>query len=269
MLPTTLRSLVLGSSSTSLTPVGYNCPLPVGIIPYGVTKVLIGDAFAQHLVPGAIPLSVTQLSLGELCSSRYPLKAGAIPRSVTNLTIKFAVATAGLIPSSVVYLDCKYRSVPRLASGVIPTSVTHLQMFKAQHVGVIPMSVTYLNLANVDCNDQLEIGAIPSSVTNLSMASDCKQSIGPGILPPQLTHLELTGLSQHSTITLPSSVRLVRLPREQRSSITWIGAAPYISCWRVNIPGSERSSTSAWFPEIHWQNPQCKYSTATNVLELC
>lgn len=155
----TLKRQVLPSSLRYLCLAHCFQPFSVDVIPFGVVEVNLG---AHHL-------NESVKRLGKLV-----LNPGDIPESAVKLRIEDCanlILTPGSIPSSV-----KYLQLPVVAAGIIPNSVTHLELACGRRYidpiicGVIPPSVTHLRFGK-HINSSISSGTIPSSVTHLAFGT--------------------------------------------------------------------------------------------------
>ncbi|GAM24764.1 hypothetical protein SAMD00019534_079390 [Acytostelium subglobosum LB1] len=121
--------------------------------------------------------------------------------------------TPGLIPKTVKTLDIGSRYIHLLEPGVIPASVTQLNLDYRQKLepGFIPASVTNLKLQSY--SEDLDVDVLPASITKLFLGNSYNKPLPPGVLPANLVklHLGLCYRVPMENISLPKSCRKVRL----------------------------------------------------------
>lgn len=164
-----------------------------GVIPFGVTDILIRPKLKRRFGPGIFPASVKRLSLVDRCTASHD----SIPGSVTHFTI--GVVKPGVIPSSVTHLTFDAEYDKHVAAGVIPSSVTHLKFGRNMKQPVtfdtIPHSVTHLVLSPLQLIDNPDW--IPPSVTHVECPSSYRVDTSKirYMLPSTVEHVWCNSLS--------------------------------------------------------------------------
>ncbi|GAM22740.1 hypothetical protein SAMD00019534_059150 [Acytostelium subglobosum LB1] len=179
------------------------------VIPPGTIYLFFSDEFNQILRTGDIPSSVEYVSFGK--NFNQPLTPGIIPNSVKTLMVDEDFnqqLVIGSIPSSVTSLHLLNGSGPNHQVGSIPNSVTELFLTtRWLPVGLIPISVTHLDLQYDGSCGPCAPGAIPESVTNLSFRYYADPSITFGSIPTSVEELTLVGTIPSHHGLIPDSVK--------------------------------------------------------------
>ena len=173
----------------------FNHPLPPGVIPSGVRRLLFGSNFNQPLVVGSIPSSVTVLSF---TGFNQPLGVAVLPPALTHLYLTgyHHPLVPGVFPSSLRQLWLSQSFNQPLVEGALPPGLTHLYL-------------------GIEFNHPLPVGMLPSSLTHLCLSRDYKRRLQPGSLPHGLLHLSMGEPYNHPlTGVLPTTLISLKLSDE-------------------------------------------------------
>ncbi|GAM19584.1 hypothetical protein SAMD00019534_027590 [Acytostelium subglobosum LB1] len=204
---------ILPTSITRLKLDMHSLPLLAPSVAAGAALTVLNIRYHGHLPPHYIPSSVTTLKL------RCPeVRMGDISHSVTLSSDHISVAS-GVTPTSVTHLSFTRHLVGPLSEGVIPASVTwlYLREFTVTKDIHLPTSITTLTIGKVNC---IRPVPIPSSVTDLTFANEFNSVIRlipasvrtlrfgalfdqslEGMLPSSLTHLGINNPSYPCHLT--------------------------------------------------------------------
>ncbi|GAM23684.1 hypothetical protein SAMD00019534_068590, partial [Acytostelium subglobosum LB1] len=217
-LPQSLTYLDFGDS--------FDRPILPGMLPSSITSLRFGKGFNQMIAPDTLPSSLNSLSLGR--SFSQTITPGALPTSLESLTItQGAILDSRSLPPSLItliVLEYFYNDrfsqhilLPHtLQTLVLPFFFDFPLIDGVSGMAILPQSIRKLKFG-VGFNQQLPVGSLPSSLTELNLGgynhpvtlTDClasssssqitsltfgdsfNQGIMPGALPQSLTLLSL------------------------------------------------------------------------------
>ncbi|EGG23282.1 hypothetical protein DFA_05414 [Cavenderia fasciculata] len=194
----------------------FDQPLSVGVLPPNLVTLKVSYNFAHRLEPGDLPASLQRLELGGLYN--HPLELGLLPKGLKKVILSdcynHPIEEPGIIPEGVVYCFLGFKFNKHIPAGVLPNSVQSLklpfQMESELVPGSVPPNCTLLSIGRM-YDSPIDEGIIPDTVTNLRIAPQTLV-IGETItLPPRLTHLRCSFVSQPITPSLipPTVTHLV------------------------------------------------------------
>ena len=163
----------------------FRSPLPPGLLPHGLRRLQLPDAWDLALEPGSIPSTVVTLQLGifnqPLLGGMFPL-CPLLPSSLLQLhTFGFTLPLLpGVLPPTLQRL-CMTRWNQPLQLGVLPASLRALQVDAFNHPllpGALPAGLTHLAL--LQFSHPLNVGILPSSLINLDLGWRFDHPLLPG-----------------------------------------------------------------------------------------
>eukprot|EP01132_Coremiostelium_polycephalum_P004014 gene4014-5017_t len=160
-------------------------PLYPGLIPDSVQNLVFSYESSQTKIdPGMIPHSVKSI---QFCPSglQYILEPGCFPPTLKKLILNSHPPIIDqVLPQGLSYLDINNV----LNNTKLPQSLTYLEcIFDTIALGLLPPTLETLVLRNNVKN--IDIGAIPESVTELTFLDSIRFSIVKGVLPSCLINL--------------------------------------------------------------------------------
>ena len=170
-----------------------DCPLPRGLLPWGLRVFRCAGDFSQPLQLGSLPPYLTFAHFG--WRFQQPL-------------------TPGLLPASLLALSISAPHCPPLVKGSLPASLERLRLSvhwsPPLEVGVLPRTLKALHLGGD--GGSLQPAVLPPSLLFLSFEWH-QHPLLPNVLPSSLVHLRLGAAYNHPLPpgVLPSSLRVLSL----------------------------------------------------------
>jgi len=159
-------------------------------------------------------LKILSDSSGDIEQPLLPVKYISLPK-VTPLNMGYLnkMVSVGTIPNTVTRLHISWCNDFNLSAS-IPTSVTWLKLWSDPSIqlspGVIPQNIKKLKFENIG---PIEPGALPSSLTYLSLGIGYQSPIKPKTLPPSLTILKnINNVIYDDQWILPDSLVKLEIP---------------------------------------------------------
>eukprot|EP01133_Synstelium_polycarpum_P001360 gene1360-1558_t len=165
-LPPSLQHLTLGSN--------FNQPISPDLLPQSLKFLTFHNYFNVEFLPDCLPSSLEYLALGE--NYRKIFQVGSLPSSLKQL--RFPIKNggyqydiqAGVLPSTLTHLDLglKFPKSP------LPSSITHLMLRLITDITPddLPPSITHLELGQTIDDLDFPRGTLPSSLTHLIIRQD-------------------------------------------------------------------------------------------------
>lgn len=271
VLPPHLKRLYLGDNYNQPLQVGalpsslefvdfghsFDQEVLAGMIPHGVSEIEFGDSwgrtrFHKPLPPGAIPDSVTRLTLNPVCSSL--LLPGSLPSSLTSLTLK---RTSVIIPIPF-DLPFDHRFHHSLTPGILPNSLTELCLSHEFKQPLFPNTFpSRLKRLELDFNQPLTEDVMPSHLEYLALGDRFANSLW---LPETLITLELQCSIADITFInpLPLSLHRVELFRDPEQLLP-VGLLPPSVKVLIVTQGIQIGSISDGVIDFTYRGSECRY----------
>ena len=156
-------------------------PLPPGLLPHGLRRLLFPTQLKSTLQVGSIPSTIEVLQL----SYSYTLSEGLLPSSLVHLVLSgFNLPLSPrVLPPSLQRLLLSRWNHP-LAVNVLPASLKALELHSFDqplHPQVLPSGLTHLRLN--EFNQPLSVGSLPPSLVSLDLGSHFNHPLLPNVLP--------------------------------------------------------------------------------------
>ncbi|GAM28396.1 hypothetical protein SAMD00019534_115720 [Acytostelium subglobosum LB1] len=174
----------------------YNQPFQPGSLPPS-TRILILGVYNHPLTPGTLPAALEELWLGSDMDSGEQIISGALPSSIKSIGGCYRHPLhPGDLPPNLESLNMDFFEHPILP-GVLPASLTSLEFHGYSHAiepGMLPP-----NLKTLITKDEftLQVGALPKTLTSLTLGMYFNQEIMCDVLPTGLLSLDLGGYYNH------------------------------------------------------------------------
>eukprot|EP01132_Coremiostelium_polycephalum_P002678 gene2678-3323_t len=178
IIPDTVKNLNIG---------GFNNPMGPGAFPQALQAITF-LGFSQAIDEGIIPDSVTSLSF---YNYDHHLETISLPNSLKRLFTMsdFPILnTPKLSVLPLVYLSVMENFTPQTR---LPQTLEHLECYTRDlFVNLLPSNLKTLSLHGNLRN--IEVGSIPSSVTEMAISARLKISLTKGMIPTSVTKLSIS-----------------------------------------------------------------------------